>query len=409
MENDVVTLVKEIDELGTYILKRDELEPLLEITEEQYLDAHLTVPQKKETKFTIAPSKNRIIKTGSFFAAFLVTFIVGLIMVISCVSTRNNIVDLRSKPGKEYTEWLESFGDVDTFDDLEDGWKDVQKSWAKQGIKVDWVYVEEVKSGIRNSTIYADVFSSKIFEAMMEDSMKGYNGKVTFMALSCIAMIISAFMTVSRCREYKREMLEHQRIEHKNYQARRFNEQEWPKLMAECEKKKLELIEDYKESIKSVKVVLADAYEEIDKRAHLLPVYYHPYANSIASILLRGRAETLKEAINIFEEDKRAEEMADIERQRAADEARHREAMEREARRAADLAHEDALAQQRLMRDQMAADQRAREAAKRQADAQAAADRNARSAAMQRCHKCANYSACGSARGNPNCGSFRPK
>lgn len=415
MEENILQLAEELGELGKSVDKKHELSGLVDVTEEQYIAAHLPRPEAKPLLTTSAPSKTRMIRTACFFLAFTVLALVLLFSAISSFSKSKKIDELAKDPGEEYEAWLDSFGTVSSFEELEDGWKTVEKAWKKRGVDVDWNFVVNVKDNMYASVIYADRFDQQLFYAIKNEKDHNSAGttKLIFFILSLIPMAIFGINTKARYGEWRNATQKHEADLRENEARQKYNKTELPRLLAEREEKLPAVRAEYEDAIRSVREELAEAETEIAKRAHLLPPYYHENAVAIALILVCGRADTLKEAINIFEEDQRAAELADIERQRAADEERHRRAMEQEAQRAAEQAHQDALAQQRIMRDQMVAEQQARDRAeqaeRRRQSQQASADARARSAAIQRCAKCANWNACGNLRGNPNCGSFRPK
>lgn len=152
-------------------------------------------------------------------------------------------------------------------------------------------------------------------------------------------------------------------------------------------------------------------------------------SSRISSILKMGRADSLKEAINLALDDKKKEEEAEENRlhnlrmeQAAEDEARamreHNAAMEQAAR-------EHNAAMERAAREQAAAAQAQASAMKAQASAMQAQAReaerqtqmakkqasDAQYAASERCRGCANLGRCGSAYGKAavGCAAYRPR
>ncbi len=135
----------------------------------------------------------------------------------------------------------------------------------------------------------------------------------------------------------------------------------------------------------------------------------------ISAMLKQGRAETLKEAINLaFDEERKDDEEAkrreeariqeEILEQQAIDNRMHNEAMERaaEAEASANRAHREAMEQ--------AAEEQAR-ALEKQAEIAKNQARAAERAASARCANCANRFKCTpSARANSgSCGGYRPR
>lgn len=145
----------------------------------------------------------------------------------------------------------------------------------------------------------------------------------------------------------------------------------------------------------------------------LIPQQYAYLLSEIIMLLKSGRADTLKEALNLaIEEEKAAERerarreeerrRTEIMRQQMENERRHQEEMEHQARMQTEIAREQSIQQERAAKDA----KRAQEKADRDAFH---ADVQARNEALKRCRRCAKQAACGTNWGIPNCGAFEPK
>ncbi len=146
------------------------------------------------------------------------------------------------------------------------------------------------------------------------------------------------------------------------------------------------------------------------------------HAWRISSILSTGRADTLKDAINLaLEEDRRdkeeAERRAEAQRQeaileqQAMDNRMHNAAMERAAEEEARRTRAHNAAMERAAQQQaQAAEAQAREAAKQTEMAKKQAN-DAMRAASARCSRCANYSKCSyKVKQNAvNCAAYTPR
>lgn len=161
------------------------------------------------------------------------------------------------------------------------------------------------------------------------------------------------------------------------------------KTFEECEAKKKALIN---EGLEIGDVLTKNTVIHID---------YMKYLPKLISYLGSGRADDLKEAINLAISEEREE----LERaQRMQEEARRTELLERqieEERRHNEAMEHQAAMQVQYMKDQ--ADQQARAQAKAEREAWRA-QAEAESKARTRCQKCANRMACRG--GIPNCGAF---
>ena len=145
----------------------------------------------------------------------------------------------------------------------------------------------------------------------------------------------------------------------------------------------------------------------------IISVEYYHLIPRIVQILETNRADDLKEALNLAIEDKRAEER---EAALIAEEQRRTQMLQLEQQRMQEeqRRHNQELeVQARVQSKMMMVEQDRQRAAERQAerdrrDASHAQER-ARRDALHRCGRCANYNACGSARGQINCGAFVPR
>ncbi len=177
---------------------------------------------------------------------------------------------------------------------------------------------------------------------------------------------------------------------------------------------------------------------ELASKTVISPALYH-LAKSIAGNLEIGRADTLKDAINLALDDERrdAEEaarraeaarQAEIRAAQVEEARRHNEAQEQAAREAAYMERRHREEMERAARAQTAAAERQAAAAAQQAraaenaarDAKRRAEQQARDArreehrahneAMHRCSSCVNSAKCsGHAKGNPSCAAYRPR
>ncbi len=173
------------------------------------------------------------------------------------------------------------------------------------------------------------------------------------------------------------------------------------------EKKLLSEAADVRAELDSVTLIHKDLFEN---------------AWRISSILEKGRADTLKEAINLAldearkdeEEEARREEarqQEEILERQAEENRRHNEAMQRAAEReAADRRAHDREMERAAQAQARAAEAQAREAAKQTELAREQSSAASR-AASARCTNCANFSKCppNARKNSGSCGAYRPK
>ena len=186
--------------------------------------------------------------------------------------------------------------------------------------------------------------------------------------------------------------------------------------------------EDNVEELKQLQEKISKVNAEFDK-VTLIHSDLFGKAYRISSMLKLGRADNLKEAINmsVEEERKDMEEAARREEarmqeelltQQVRDNREHNAAMEREAmeQRSAIRAHNEAMeraamAQAQAMQAQAAAAQTQARQAEAQARAQKNAAREQERMSYARCLSCANCTKCSSAakKNSISCGGYRPR
>lgn len=349
---DTMQLAKELREFEEYQQERENLKGMLGISESTYLGKYLPAPTKKAIYNIKQPSKKPLQKRLMTVGIVGLIVAIVLIFIISSyakMTTYNNIME---KPGEEYEAWLNNYPNATTDEQLEEGWEAVEKAWKKRGVKVDWDFIKEEIAGhyiIRG----ADDFDSAM-RRELSDKGSSYNEKASYLVFpTLIAIVVLVFLArgIKKIKEeYEQEIERNKKRERENEENQKYNDTVYPTLVAAREKKLPEVRAQYAKEIENVRKKLELVEMLLAAKAGILPEYYHKNAGDIALILERGRADSLKEAINIFEEDKRAAEeaarRAAEERRRAEQEERHRRQMEEEARRAADAAEKAAKAAQ---------------------------------------------------------------
>ena len=345
-------LAKELREFEQYQQERKDLKGMLTISESTYLAKYLPAPTKKTIHNIKPPSKKPLQKRFRTIGIVAIIVAIMLIFVISSYVKMAMYDNVREKPGEEYEAWLNSYPNATTDEQLEEGWEAVEKAWKKRGVTIDWDYIKEEIAGhyiIRD----ADDFDSAMRKELY-DKWYGYNTKasyVVFPTLIAIAVLVFLVRGIKKIKEsYKQEIETNKKLKRENEANQKYNDTVYPGLVEAREKKLPEIRAQYAKEIANVREKLKLVEMLLEMKADILPEYYHKNAGDIAEILERGRADSLKEAINIFEDDKRAAaeaaRRAAEERYRAEQEERHRRQMEEEARRAADAAEKAAKAAQ---------------------------------------------------------------
>ena len=211
----------------------------------------------------------------------------------------------------------------------------------------------------------------------------------------------------------------------RHYNAFRSYDKLFLSMIEEYKKKEAEEKQKYQTEITSVRKQFEQSMTELSSRKEDISNQLHDItiisdrlfadATRISNILKDGRADSLKEAINLALDEKRKE---NAEEQRREEALRQEIILERQARE--NRMHNEAMQraaeeEARVMREHNATMERAAQAQANAAQAQAKIleqqARDARAAASARCSSCANLSKCSVYTRNHsiNCTSYRPR
>lgn len=399
-KSEITSALRKLDK-DTKELK--EISSLLVITESQYIDSKLPPPQAKMIWNPTPPSKKAVRHTLLPLCIFVV---IGLLLLTSTILTymlSSNYMNVWDEPGDEYIAYINAYASAQTVEELETNWKTVEDAWKARGVNVDWEFILEAsKDHLIDS---GERFDSCVMPAVHEQWEK-YNTIASVQVVGLLVLLIPIIICIKKTsaasKEYRKEKEVYKKSLAKDMESKKYNETVLPRLIEERNQKLPALRQEYAEAIQAANDARKQLMESIAILGQLLPQHYHNDAAKIALILERGRADSIKEAINIFEDDKRAEELAAAERRRIEAEERRQERMEQEARRAAYAAEKAAKESADAARK--AAEQEKRNLMKRQA------------AASTRCAGCVHQRSCGyytvqqSFRESGDvCPSYRPK
>ena len=302
-------LVEQLKTLGKSTLEKDRIiRGELTKTKEQFFPK----PVEKELFFVTKPNKKSVVIAACLMASFLVIAIILAVGAVSCYSRVGKISDIIDNPGEKYEAWLESFSNYSYFNELEDGWAEVEADWKSRGVDVDWKYVLTVQQKRIQGAVSSDNYDKQLMKSLEEDVDDCFTeaAPMTFFAIVLIIpTIVFAVKLKNRCKKLREETKRFVETTAKNAPLIKYNEEELPKLIKEWEEKLPEMQVEYERYINSLKVKVTQLDEEISKYEHLLPSKYHHFAEDIAVYIGGGFTCSIDGAIMLFEE-KMKNEMA---------------------------------------------------------------------------------------------------
>lgn len=146
---------------------------------------------------------------------------------------------------------------------------------------------------------------------------------------------------------------------------------------------------------------------ELEEYNDLVSEDYLPMLDDIIGLLKSGRADDLKEAVNLYEDISYRERQLELEREKE-EQRKYEAALERKA---ADRHHKEQMAfqkEQERRKERKEAERQFIESREREAKEKKDADK-AKSDAKRQCHYCKNYHSCGIKHNPPiGCTGFRP-
>jgi len=286
---------------------------------DDYVQSKCTEPQKKEIKYPSAVEKSSLIKNAVIFAIAVVTTVIFLIFAISTISKSSSAKDIAANPGYEYENWVSKWEEVNSFDDLEASWDNVEKNWASRGIDVDWNFVKDFKEQeYRSGIIYADNFSSKFLKKVESEYYSdGMDFVYIFLSIITVALgIIFGKKSYDELLMYKYSKEKYDKEFMEAEKNKSYNNTEYPKLLADYKDAYNKALEDYPVVIENASKESCKAYSQLvsicPDFAKIYPedqIKNYSKAESLIKILESDRADDFDEALvihknNVLEAEK---------------------------------------------------------------------------------------------------------
>ena len=224
------------------------------IKKEEYIKKECGSDPKENIRYNYTkPSKVQPLLTIVLNTLLAVLGIILCIMGIDSSKKSGILLDLKNNPGQGYGQWVDTWDDFSSFDELSETWYLVENDWKQQGISVSW---EDVM-GIKNTyfsygTIYSDNLLSKL---TFEMSNKYSDKAASYYGWGIGVLIIAAitFFTVYRRlqSDYKVMLSKYEEECRQNNQFARAHT-EWQKKVSSHEKKYVQMKNEYDKAIEEM-------------------------------------------------------------------------------------------------------------------------------------------------------------
>ena len=199
------------------------------------------------------PSKIKPLITMAVSIVLAVLGVFLFILGISNSKKSGTLMDLKNNPGQGYEQWVDTWNDFSTFDELSETWYLVENDWKEQGVTVSWEDVLEIKNTYFSyGTIYSDNLLSKLtFEMSNQYSDKA--GSCYGWGIGVLIVAAVAFFFVHRGVNSDYKMMLSKYTEECARNAQLANEHtEWEKKVKIHEKKYVEMKKEYNEETKAM-------------------------------------------------------------------------------------------------------------------------------------------------------------
>ena len=190
-------------------------------------------PKKKPIKITYANDFTVGIVSLSLAAVCLITGIILMILFSSAATKAIQSRDFLSDMGEEYKTWEESWEDVKSFDELEDGWSAVEKAWSERGITISWQEIKDLRSGMGILNVTSNYFTNRLREMIDEkfltpplDTMAWTSFVTICLAIVFLITIVLGLKRIKAIKTFVKDSKE-------NKINKAFNEIDYPKLVTE--------------------------------------------------------------------------------------------------------------------------------------------------------------------------------
>jgi len=339
-----------------------------------------TKPQAKEQQVFTKNSSRRNISSWIFLGIFVVLFIVSIILFVQGNNSRsefyriteeNQVVNgILDNPGTAWDEWTELWNIQGmTWQALGQNWMPVEMNWQTRGLHITWEYMTNVRNRILGNIIQLERFRNDLFNQIRADfTILQWNPNypiefgfaIALLILGFLALILPAtklLLAVSRRNKIRNKILSYNKdiekynltqlpvdlIEHEKISARLHTE-----FNAQFSKTAyyipfaIQTAEAQIESISKEIGVIKNKMAHENFRAYPIQDFSTYKLRTLAKILSERRAESFKEALNIYTEDEHRKEMQRLQQ----------EQIEQERKAANELAESNRIAQQKIYKQQ---------------------------------------------------------
>lgn len=296
-----------LDELASYGTEEEYIEQVVGSSPDNYVYRFLPPPDRRISVSPYIPDKERLIKVVCGFGVALILAV--LLVVHSIISCNKQIIisDIQSNPGDAYNNWLTSFGTVNSFEELEDGWAAVEADWSNRGIDVGWDVVQTIKDeNFHFGIIHASKFDTLLMRAVedMGTDMIIIIMLVTATIAAVISAIILCIRAISEYIQYRKDEMNYVLGKKQMEEDDLYNQQQRIKWNEEADKLRQEYTEKAHEARETYSFIvnmrekeMRPVEETISTYGHILPQEFHGQAYLIASLIEEGKATTVEEAI----------------------------------------------------------------------------------------------------------------
>ena len=375
MNDELRTITKNLYKIDDLIKKLEIQNNIKNTSESSYISKNTSKPvepKKKKIETFDLPNNSKYQSLKKTINIFVIVILVLCLMIVGKCIYKSYVSSVINECS-EWEEWVTNdWASSNVFDDNESSYSKVQSSLKSYGLNLSWNKINKTVNRHWKNGGY--IYSDSLKEYLISDLSNSFllpigNGILIFI----VAVIIIIFNRYySKYINEKNLLIDAidkcNKVIELNVKSKEYNDIKYPELekkyqddSKEYEKKVEELKIEYREKINNADKEINKLNDELKLLEGTISTRYFSRAKDLAEIIEDGRADSLKEALNIMKSDDDAAELLaeqkrkndimqeEMERQREAEEAHNRQ-MERYAEQQARAAEDEARAAQEQAR-----------------------------------------------------------
>ena len=263
--------------------------------------------------------------------SLILAIVIGLVMMIVAILFLSSVIsfftNINNNPGDAWNDWIRNYwtGESATIESISKGWHPVFVSWLMRGRIAPWFLVEDL---IKDNGWFGSSQCLYVINRRFKNLHTAYfiiGGIALFFLVRLFFSLVSDYKSTIR---YNKEcVINAENARKENIEIKRYNKEDYPKVLEKYQQdyeqyeKECKVIDDlikrkkefYKKCFKEESNKTNDEIKKIDARIRTYSDVVNEnqlrFVNRLRNIIDMGRAESIKEAMNVMYQDDYNEEL----------------------------------------------------------------------------------------------------